>query len=42
MHSHYSQLFGTSYKEICHFYAQGKTIYNANFIQTFVRNDNMR
>ena len=42
MHSHYPQLLGTSYKEICHFYAQGKTIYNANFIQTFVRNDNMR
>ena len=30
------------FKEICHFYAQGKTIYNANFIQTFVRNDEMR
>ena len=49
-HSHYPQLLGTSYKvsviislkKFCHFYAQGKTIYNVNFIQKFVTNDDMR
>ena len=43
-HIHYPQLLGTSYKfsEIISFYAQGKTICNANFIQKFVRNDAMR
>ena len=41
-HIHYPQLLGTFYKfsEIISLKksAQGKTIYNANFIQTFVRN----
>ena len=48
-HIHYPQLLGTSYtfsgiisyfKKICHFYARENN--NANFIPTFVRNDDMR